>query len=320
MGPLRLFAAFALLVSAGAAAQTYPAKIVRIVSPFAAGGTGEILFRVIAPTLEARLGQKTYLEARPGAGGNIGAEVVATSAPDGYTLLLGVTTNFTVNPILFPRKEFDPVKMLTPITIAVDVPSVFYAHPSVPAQNLQELVAYARANPGKLNYASAGNGTSGHLSVELLSQQAGLRMVHVPYKGLQPALAAVLANDAQLYLAGLGAGHGLIKAGKLRAIAVGSRERLPGIAEIPTTLELGLKDFLPSTRFVLAAPTGTPPQIIERWAAEIRYALFLPEARQRLAELAIVPVANSPSEVAAAIQQEAQVWEEVIRKAGIKAE
>jgi tripartite-type tricarboxylate transporter receptor subunit TctC len=309
-----------LMVSPVAMPQDYPSKPVRIVSPFAAGGTGEIVFRVIAPVLEARLGGKIYLEARPGAGGNIGAEAVAASAPDGYSLLLGVTTNFTVNPLLFPGKGFDPLRALTPITIVADVPSVFYAPASLPARDLREFVAYARANPGKLNYASAGNGTSGHLTVELLSQLAGLEMAHVPYKGLQPALSAVLAGEAHLYLAGLGAGHGLIKAGKVRALAVGSAKRLAAIPDTPTVSESGFPDFQASTRFLLAAPAGTTAGILNRWAREVHYAVNEPRARQRLDELAIVPVGNSPEEVAVEIRREAEVWKEVVRKGGIKAE
>ena len=309
-----------LVLGAQAQPQDYPSRPVRVVSPFAAGGTGEIIFRVIAPILEARLGGKLYVEARPGAGGNVGAQAVAASAPDGYHLLLGVTTNFTVNPLLFPRKDFDPLTALEPISVVADVPSVFYAPASLAARDLREFVAYAKDHPGKLNYASAGNGTSGHLTVELLSQLAGLQMVHVPYKGLQPAMAAVLANEAQLYLAGLGAGHGLIKAGKLKALAVGSRERLPGIPDVPTVSESGFADFLASTRFILAAPAGTPAAILDRWANEVRYAVHQPIARQRLAELAIVPVGNSPAELASEIRREANLWQDVVRKAGIKAQ
>ena len=320
---LRLHSCFLLALGgfiAVAEAQSYPTKPVRIVSPFAAGGTGELIFRAIAPVLEGRLGQKLFLEARPGAGGNIGAEIVATAPADGHTLLLGVTTNFTVNPYLFAKSGFDAQKMLAPITVIADVPSVLYAHPSLPAENLQQLVSYAKSNPGILNYASAGNGTSGHLTMELLSQLAGIRMVHVPYKGLQPAMTAVLANDAQLYLAGLGAGQGLIRAGKLRALAVGSQERLPGIPAVPTMSESGFREFIASTRFVLAGPAATPGPIIERWSVEIQYALGQAEIRQRLADLAIIPVGNTPSELSAELRRDSETWSRVIRNAGVRAE
>lgn len=299
-------------------AQPYPAKPIRLINPFAAGGTGEILFRLLEPTLEARLGQKIVLEGRTGAGGNIGAEAVANAPADGYTLLIGATNMFVVNQFLFPKMTFDPLKVLAPITIIADVPSVFYVHPSLPARNLQDLIAYARANPGKLNYASPGTGTTPHLNVELLSQFAGINMVHVPYKGLQPAMAAVIANEVQLYLAGLGAGLGHLKAGKLRAIAVGSRERMPGIPDVPTVIESGFKDFVASNWFAFAAPAGTDAQILERWAAETRHALAQPEVQRRLGDLGIVAVGNSPAQFAAALRREAQQWQQVIVRGGIK--
>lgn len=299
-------------------AQAYPAKPIRLINPFAAGGTGEILFRLLEPTLEARLGQRIVLEGRTGAGGNIGAEAVANAPADGYTLLIGATNMFVVNQFLFAKMSFDPLKALAPITIIADVPSVFYVHPSLPAKNLQDLIAYAKANLGKLNYASPGTGTTPHLNVELLSQFTGINMVHVPYKGLQPAMAAVIANEVQLYLAGLGAGLGHLKAGKLRAIAVGSRERMPGIADVPTVIESGFKDFVASNWFAFAAPAGTDARILERWAAETRHALAQPEVQRRLGELGIVAVGNSPAEFAAALHREAKQWQQVIVRGGIK--
>ncbi len=309
-----------LLAPAPASAQAYPSKPIKLINPFAAGGTGEILFRLIAPALEARLGQRIVLEGRTGAGGNIGAEAVANAPADGYTLLIGATNIFVVNQFLFDKMTFDPLKAFAPITIIADVPSVFYVHPSLPARNIQELVAHAKANPGKLNYASPGTGTTPHLNVELLAQLTGIRMVHVPYKGLQPAMVAVLANDVQLYLAGLGAGLGHLKAGKLRAIAAGSRERLPGIPDVPTVIESGFKDFVASNWFAFAAPAGTDGQILERWAAETRFALAQPETQRRLGELGLVAVGNSPAEFAAALNREAKLWQQVIRNGAIKAE
>ena len=261
-------AAFATLACAAfvANAQAYPSKPIKLVNPFAPGGSGDIVFRMIGPAIEERLGQRILIENRAGAGGNIGAEAVANSPADGYTLLLGTTNIFTINQFVFSKQSFDPLKAFAPITIVADLPSVFYVSAAVPANTLQEFVVWARANPGKVNYASPGSGTTPHLNVELLSQIAGLQMVHVPYKGLQPAMAAVLSNDVQLYLAGLGAGLGHLKAGKVKGLAIGSRQRLPSVPDMPTAIESGFKDFVASNWFSLAAPAGTDTQIIERWA------------------------------------------------------
>jgi tripartite-type tricarboxylate transporter receptor subunit TctC len=214
--------------------------------------------------------------------------------------------------------SFDPLKAFAPVTILADVPSAFYVHPSVPAKNLTEFVAWARANPGKVNYASPGNGTTPHLNVVLLSQLAGLDMVHVPYKGLQPAFAALLADEVQLYLGGVGAGLGHVKAGKIRTIAVGSRERMPAIPDVPTAIESGYKDFVASNWFALAMPAGTDPQIVERWASEVRHALQQPHVQKRFTELGLVPGGTTPAETARLWADEAKLWERVIKTAKIK--
>ncbi len=312
--------ALAALAPAAGGAQPYPSKPIRLVNPFAPGGTGEIAFRLIAPELEERFGQRIVIEHRTGAGGNIGAEAVAAAAPDGYTLLLGTTNIFSVNKFVFANMRFDPQKALDPITILADVPSVFYVHPSVPANTLQEFAAWVRSAPGRVNYASPGKGTTPHLNVELLAQSHDLRLVHVPYRGLQPAMAAVLANEVQLYLAGYGAGQGHLKAGKLKALAVGGRERLPALPDVPTAIESGFKDFTASNWFALAAPAGTPPAVIERWAAEMRRVLQRPELQRRFGELGLIPGGNSPAELVRQIAQEAKIWEKVVRAAGIDPE
>jgi tripartite-type tricarboxylate transporter receptor subunit TctC len=318
---LRLAALLMLLcVSAAATAQSYPAKPIRLINPFAPGGTGEIIFRMIAPAVEAGLGQRVIIESRAGAGGNIGAEVVANAPADGYTLLLGTTNIYVINQFIFSKMTFDPLKAFAPVTLMADVPSVFYVSNDVPASNLRDFVAWAKANPGKVNYASPGNGTTPHLNVELLAQTADLKLVHVPYKGLQPSMAAVVANEVQLYLGGLGAGHGLLRAGKMKAIAVGSRERLPAAPEIPTLAESGYRDFIASNWFAIAAPAGTQPAFLERWAVEVRHALQAPETQKKLADLGIVPIGSSPAELGRQWAEEAKLWERVVRTARIKAE
>ncbi|MGQ0654502.1 MAG: Bug family tripartite tricarboxylate transporter substrate binding protein [Betaproteobacteria bacterium] len=318
---MRLAAFLSLLcASAVAAAQSYPAKPVRLVNPFAPGGTGEIIFRMIAPAIEERMGQRIVIESRAGAGGNIGAEIVANAPADGYTLLLGTTNIFTINQFIFSKMSFDPLKVFAPVTLVADVPSVFYVSNAVPASTLREFVAWARANPGKVNYASPGNGTTPHLNVELLAQIADLKLVHVPYKGLQPSMAAVVANEVQLYLGGLGAGQGLLRAGKMKAIAVGSRERLPAAPELPTLAESGYRDFVASNWFALAAPAGTDAAVRERWAAEVQRAVQSPDTSKKLSDLGIVPVGSTPAELARVFADESKLWERVIRTSKIKAD
>jgi tripartite-type tricarboxylate transporter receptor subunit TctC len=300
--------------------QAYPTKPIHLINPYVPGGTGDVIFRMIGPMIEERLGQRVLLENRPGAGGNIGAEFVAKAAPDGYTLLLGTTNIFVINQYVFAKINFDPLKAFAPVTLVADVPSVFYVSNDVPVANLRDFVAWAKANPGKLNYASPGNGTTPHLNVELLSQIAGLKLVHVAYKGLQPAMAAVMANEVQLYLGGLGAGLGLLKGGKLKAIAIGSRERLPAAPEIPTIIESGFKDFVAGNWFALAAPAGTDAAIVERWALEVRRAIQTPEIQKRLIDLGIVSMGSTPSEMARQLVQEAALWQRVVKTSGIKAD
>ena len=318
---MRLVAFFlALCISAAAAAQSYPSKPIRLINPFAPGGTGEIIFRMLAPAIEERLGQRVVIESRAGAGGNIGAEIVANAPPDGYTLLLGTTNIYVINQFIFSKMTFDPLKAFAPITLMGDVPSVFYVSNEVPARNLGEFIAWVKANPGKVNYASPGNGTTPHLNVVLLAQVADLKLVHVPYKGLQPSMAAVAANEVQFYLGGLGAGLGLLRGGKMKAIAVGSRERLPAAPDIPTLAESGLPDFTASNYFALAAPAGTNAAILERWSVEVRRALQLPETQKKLVDLGIVPAGSTPAELGRQWTEEAKLWERVIRAAKIKAE
>ena len=301
-------------------AQAYPTKPIKLVNPFAPGGSGDIVFRMIGPAIEERLGQRILIENRAGAGGNIGAEVVANAPADGYTILTATTNIYTINQFVFSKQSFDPIKAFAPITIVADLPSVFYVSAAIPANTLQEFVLWARANPGKVNFASPGSGTTPHLNVELLSQIADLKMVHVPYKGLQPAMAAVLSNDVQLYLAGLGAGLGHLKAGKVKGLAIGSRQRLPSVPDMPTAIESGFKDFVASNWFSLAAPAGTDPQIIERWAMEIRRALQPQDTQKRFAELGMVPGGSTPAETARQWADEAKLWERVVRTAKIKAD
>jgi tripartite-type tricarboxylate transporter receptor subunit TctC len=310
----------AALGSSSAVTQSYPSKPIRVISPFQAGGANDIVFRTLMPTLEQRLGQKIVFENRSGAGGNVGAQAVAAAAPDGYTLLLPATNNLVVNQFVFANMPFDPAKAFAPITIVAEVPSVFYVNPQMPARTLQEFVAFAKANPGKVNYASPGNATTPHLNVALLSQLSGIRLTHVPYRGLPDAMNALLSGDVHLYLAGLAPGRGNLQAGKLRAIAVGSRERLPALPGVPTAIESGFKDFEAANWFALAAPAGTDTAIVERWVMEIRYALEQPDVKKRFAEGGLLPGGISSADFRARLAREARLWEGVVKAAGIRPE
>lgn len=316
-------ALFALLIatlgSSCVAAQAYPNKPIRVIHPFQAGGAGEIVFRTLMPTLEQRLGQKIVFENHTGAGGNVGAQVAAAAAPDGYTLLLASTNNLVINQFVFADMPFDPARAFTPVTILAEIPSVFYVNPRVPATTLQEFVAFAKANAGKVNFASPGNGTTPHLNVELLSQMAGIRLTHVPYRGLPDAMNALLSGDVQLYLAGLAPGRGNLQAGKLRAIAVGSRKRLLALPAVPTAIESGF-NFEAGNWFALVAPAGTNAAIVERWVTEIRYALQQPEVQKRFAEGGLVPGGMPSADFQARLAREAKRWERVVKAAGIKAD
>lgn len=314
-----LFAIFAAC-SLTATAQSYPAKPIRVIYPFQPGGIGEVLFRSLAATIEPRLGQPIIIESRIGAAGNIGAQVVVNAPPDGYTLLVGTINNFVINQFLMTKMGFDPLKAFMPIAMVAEVPLAFFVHPSVPANTLPELVAYAKAHPGKLNYASPGPGTTPHLAVEVLAQTAGIQATHVPYRGLPDAVRAVLANDVQFYLAGYGGAGAHVQAGKLKVIAVGGNERLPIAPQVPTAAEAGYPNVEARNYFALAAPTGTDQAIIDRWAEEMRHALAQPETRKRFADGGFSVGSTSPTELRARMEREAKLWEGIIRARGIKVE
>lgn len=319
-----LIASFAVLVVAlavrPAMAEAYPNKPIHVINPFQAGGAGEIVFRMLMPTLEQRFGQRIVLENHTGAGGNVGAQVVANAAPDGYTLLLPATNVLVVNQFLFPNMPFDPAKAFTPITLVAEVPAVFYVNPKVPATTLREFLAFAKANPGKVNYASPGNGTTPHLYMELLAQLSGVRLTHVPYRGLPDAMNALLAGDVQLYLAGLAPGRGNLQAGRLRAIAVGSRERLPALPDVPTVIESGFDGFEAQNWFGLVGPAGIDSELVERWVTEIRYALQQPNVQKRFAEGGLLPGGAAAADFRARLSREAQLWAKVIKESEIRVE
>jgi tripartite-type tricarboxylate transporter receptor subunit TctC len=308
-----------LFVVAAGAQDAYPSRPVRFILPFPPGGGTDILGRVIAEQLSASLGQPVVTENRGGAGGNVGAEAAAHSAPDGYTIVL-VAPSLAISPSLYSKLNYDPVKDLAPIGLVATVPNVMITNPAVEAKNLQEFIALARSRPGAMNYGSGGAGTSNHLAGELFNIVTGAKLVHVPYKGVNLAMQGILAGEIQLVFIGIPAALPHIKAGKLRALALVAPQRSPALPEVPTVAEAGLKDFEVTTWYGIMTPAGTPRPIVSRLNAELVKIMHTPEVKERLAGMATDPLTSTPEEFAAYLKQEIAKWGDVVRKANLKAD
>jgi len=318
-----LLAAIAFLLAGAcgfAGAQTFPDKPVRVVLPYAPGGGTDNLVRVIAPSVGAALGQQLIIENRPGGASLIGTEVVAKAAPDGYTVL-ATDLAFLVNPGLFKAKmPFDTLKAFTGVTMMASAPVILVTHPSVPAKNLAELLALARAKPGSLDYASGGFGASTHLAGELMKQAAKVFIVHIPYKGTGPAMADLLAGQVHMQFAGISSARSHVEAGKLRAIAVTGKQRNPAMPTVPTFDESGLPGVDADTYWGLYAPAGVPPAAIATLNKAFTAALRSPAHAERLAALGFLPIANSAQEHNQQFRAMIARWTEVIDKAKIRIE
>ena len=314
---LRLVAPLVLAATFAAHAQTFPSKPVRIIVPFAAGGVADLLPRVVGQKLSEKWAQPVVVENKVGASGNIGMAEVARAAPDGYTLGLAPTGNLTVNQFLF-KLPFDAGKDLAPITVLATSPNVLVVHPSVPARNFRELVAYAKSNPGTLNFASPGEGSGAHLAGELLNLEAGIRATHVPYKGLAPAVNDLLGGQVQMMFAGISTVLQHVKSGKLVAIAIASPKRSAQLPEVPTVAESGLAGFDVTSWYGLVARAGTPPEVIDRIYRDAVEALGTEEVRSKLSGLGLEPLGNSPAEFERMIADESRKWGDIVRRAGIK--
>jgi tripartite-type tricarboxylate transporter receptor subunit TctC len=314
------FALVALGVAAPASAQGggYPGKPIRIVVPFPPGGTTDILARAVGQQLAQAWGQQVIVDNRPGAGGNIGSELVAKSAPDGYTLLMGTVGTHAINPSLYAKMPYDHVKDFTPVILVAGVPNVLVVHPSVPANTVAELIAYGKANPGKLNFASSGSGTSIHLAGELFKVQTGLQMTHVPYKGSAPAIQDLLGGQVQLMFDNLPSALPQIKAGKLRALGVTSATRAAALPDVPTIAESGLPGFEASSWFGLLAPAGTPADVVARLDAEVAKWLASPEAKEKLLAQGAIAGGGTPEDFAKHIAAETAKWAKVVKESGAK--
>ena len=297
-------------------AASYPTKPVRLVVPFPAGGTTDILARAVAQQLSVGWGQQVIVDNRPGAGGNIGSELVAKAAPDGYTLLMGTVGTHAINPSLYAKMPYDHVKDFTPVVLVAGVPNVLVVNPSLPVHSVPELIAYAKANPGKLNFASSGNGTSIHLSGELFRTMTGVDMTHVPYKGSAPALTDLIGGQVQLMFDNLPSSLQFIRTGKLRALAVTSAARSTALPELPTLAEAGLPGFEASSWFGILAPAGTPKDIVAKINAAVGSWLASPEAKEKLLAQGAIAAGGSPDAFVKHIDAETAKWAKVVKASG----
>ncbi|MEI6415665.1 MAG: tripartite tricarboxylate transporter substrate binding protein [Pseudomonadota bacterium] len=312
-----------LLAVAGVAAwqpvhaQPYPNKPVRLVIPYPPGGGTDTIMRPFVQYLSERLGQQIIIDNRGGGGGSMGMEAVARATPDGYTLVAGLTAQLAVNPALYKKLPYDPVKDYAPISLFADGPYLLVVDPSLPVKSLKDLVELARKSPNKINYASSGNGSGGHLAAEMLMYMAGIKMLHIPYKGGGPALTGLLTGEAQVLFAPYASARAHITSGRIRALAVTTARRPKAISELPTIAEAGVPGYDSGVWYSLLAPAGTPKAIIDRLNRETMVVLKNPEFLKLLMEQAIDPIGSTPEELAQYIKKEIDKWAKVVKEAAI---
>lgn len=311
-------AATLLGAAPAAQAQAWPAKPIRLVVPFPPGGGTDLIARETAQRVGAATGWTFVIENRPGAGGNLGVDVAAKAAPDGYTIVLGQTSNLAINPTLYAKMPYDPLKDLAPIVLVANAPLVMVTGMGTPHKTLADAVAAAKAKPGSLNFASPGNGTVAHLTSELFQKAAGIETQHVPYKGAAQALTDVISGTVDLYMSSVPTLLGQIKQGKLRPLAVTSAKRVDDLPNVPTINESGYKGFDAVTWFGLLAPAGTPRDVIAKLNAEFNKALQNPELRKKLGDEGADPAGGTPEQFAALIRDEIPRWGKVVRDSGAK--
>ena len=304
--------------SGGAFAQAFPSKPVKLVIPFPPGGSLDAAGRAIADKLTQMWGQSVVVDNKPGAGGNIGADFVAKSAPDGYTVVMGALSTHAVNPSLYPKMPYDAVKDFAPISLVAITPNVLVVNPSLPVNSVKDLIAYAKANPGKLSFGSGSNGSAGHLAGELFKVDTGTDMVHIPFKGGAPALQALLAGDTQLMFDNLANSMQQVKAGKLKALAVTTEKRSALVPDLPTMAESGVPGFDISTWFGIMAPAGTPPDVIAKWNTDLVKVLNSPDMRERMTAQGAEAAPDTPAEFSAFIARELAKYARIVKASGAK--
>lgn len=312
----------AIVAAAGQSlhAQPYPNKPVRLVIPYPPGGGTDTIMRPFVQYLSERLGQQVIIDNRGGAGGSMGMEAAARSAPDGYTIVAGLTAQLAVNPALYRKLPYDPIKDFAPITLFADGPYLLVVHPSLPVKSVQEFIELVQKRPNEITYASSGNGSGGHLAAELLKGMTGMKILHVPYKGGGPALTGLLTGEVQALFAPYASAQGHIKAGRIRALGVSTARRPKAIPDLPTIAEAGVPGYDSGVWYSLLAPAGTPRAIIDRLNRETIAVLNKPEYAKLLVEQAIDPIGGTPEELAQYIKSEIDKWAKVVKESGIRIE
>jgi tripartite-type tricarboxylate transporter receptor subunit TctC len=312
-----LTVAACIALSGAAGAQQFPAKTVRVINPAAPGGNSDIFYRLLSPKMSEILGQPLVIDYRPGAGGILGADIIAKSPPDGYTT--GITAgSFMINPSLMRKLPYDTVRDFQPLGLIVDVPTGIVVHPSLPVKTLKQLIALAKAQPGQLNYSSSGPGAVGHLSGELLNSLAGIKLVHIPYKGVGPATVDLIAGHVQLSFASTPVVIGHVRQGRLRLLAQAGEKRATSLPDIPTAVEAGLPGFVVSSGFNFVGPAGMPRPVAEKLNDALAKALRDPANRKMLLDQGAEPVGSTIEEHAAVIRKEIEQWRKVVKAAGIQ--
>ena len=301
-------------------ADGYPAKPIRFVVPYPAGGPLDTVARLLGQKVSESTKQPVIVDNKPGAGGNIGADAVAKAPPDGYTILMGAVATHAINPTLYASMPYDSVRDFAPVTQVASTPNVLVVHPAVPASTVREFIAYAKSNPGKLNFGSGSTGSAGHLAGELFKSMAGVDMTHVPYKGAAPAMNDLIGGQIQLMFDNLASSLAQVRGGKIRALAVTTAQRSALAPELPTIAESGLPGFDISTWFGVFVPAGTPREVVDRLHAEFAKALAAPDIREKMLNLGAEPVASRPEEFAAYIRAEADKYARVIKASGARAD
>ncbi len=300
-----------------AAAERYPQRPVRLIVAFAAGGSADVVARIVGQKLSEAVGQQVVIDNRPGAGGNLSAEIAARAAPDGYTLYMS-SASLVVNVSLYRKVAYDPVRDFAPVTLLASAQNVLVAHPSVPARSVKELIVLARKTPGRINYASTGSGTSGHLAMELFRSMAGIDMTHVPYKAVGQAQVDLLAGQVSLWFPTIPGALPHIKAGKMIALAVSGAKRSPALPDVPTVAEAALPGFEASTWYPILAPAKTSPAIVEQLNRQLVAIVTAPQVREQLLQAGVEPIGSSPQALADHIRVELAKWAKVVQVSGVR--